>query len=284
MSTSKIIAEFNNISKSFKNEEILNDISFIIKEGEIFGLLGPSGAGKTTILKILIGFLKPNKGSVFVFEKNINNNKSLFYERLGVLLDKDGLFERLTCYDNLVAFASFYRINNKKKHVEDLLKKVDLYDDRNKSINKLSHGMRQRLAFARAIINQPSFLILDEPTSGLDPTTTLKIHEIISDLKKNGTTIFITTHNMHEAQLLCDNLILLNKGKIVEQGNPKDICLKYKKDQNIYIESKDGIKKLSFDEFKENIQKINEDDIISIHSNEPNLEDVFLKLTGDKIE
>ena len=145
---------------------------------------------------------------------------------------------------------------------------------------QLSTGMKQRMLLARALINQPKILFLDEPTSGLDPTTSKSIHELLVDLKENGTTIFLTTHDMNEATLLCDNLALLNKGKLIEQGNPADIIQKYNTNKRIKIIYKNREERI-FD-FSE-LTKLNVDDIISIHSCEPTLEEIFIELTGEKL-
>lgn len=145
---------------------------------------------------------------------------------------------------------------------------------------QLSTGMKQRMLLARALINQPKILFLDEPTSGLDPTTSKSIHELLVDLKENGTTIFLTTHDMNEATLLCDNLALLNKGKLIEQGNPADIIQKYNTNKRIKVIYKNREERI-FD-FSE-LTKLNVNDIISIHSCEPTLEEIFIELTGEKL-
>ena len=145
---------------------------------------------------------------------------------------------------------------------------------------QLSTGMKQRMLLARALINQPKILFLDEPTSGLDPTTSKSIHELLVDLKENGTTIFLTTHDMNEATLLCDNLALLNKGKLIEQGNPADIIQKYNTNKRIKVIYKNREERI-FD-FSE-LTKLNVNDVISIHSCEPTLEEIFIELTGEKL-
>jgi len=225
----------NNVMKKFNSQTVLSDVSFEVKEGEIFGLLGRSGAGKTTIINILTDQLKPDKGSHEIGASS--------YET-GLMLDEDGLYDRLTCLDNLHVFADIYGIP--RKNSSEALEKIGLGDSAKKAVSKLSKGMRQRLALARAILHNPKVLFLDEPTSGLDPNTARGIHQLIQNLQKQGTTIFLTTHNMDEAVRLCDRVLLLHKGVIVEQGVPTEIC-----------ERHDAVKTV------------------------PDLEAVFIKMTGE---
>jgi len=203
----------NNIVKRFGEQTVLSGVTFEVKEQEIFGLLGPSGAGKTTIINILTNQLESDGGSheigVTPFET-------------GLMLDEDGLFVRLNCLENLNVFAGIYGIPREKSLAA--LKSVGLEDAAKKAVNQLSKGMRQRLALARVILHEPKVLFLDEPTGGLDPGTARGIHNLILRLRDNGATVFLTTHNMDEAAKLCDRVVLLHKGVIVEQGAPLKIC------------------------------------------------------------
>lgn len=204
------------VVKSFGAQMVLTDVNFEVKKQEIFGLLGPSGAGKSTIINILTNQLNADSGS--------HETGATFLET-GLLLDNDGLFVRLNCIENLNVFADIYGISRKKSL--EALKSIGLSDAAKKPVTALSKGMRQRLTLARAILHDPKVLFLDEPTSGLDPTTSREIHKLILNLRDKGTTIFLTTHNMEEAVKLCDNVALLHKGKIVEQGVPTEICERY---------------------------------------------------------
>lgn len=205
--------KMNHIVKSFGTQAVLTNVTFKAKEREIFGLLGPSGAGKTTIINIFTNQLDADSGS--------HSTGATPYET-GLMLDADGLFDRLTCLENLNTFAEIYHIPRGKSLAA--LKNVGLEDAAKKAVNTLSKGMRQRLALARAILHEPKVLFLDEPTSGLDPATARGIHRLIQDLCNNGATVFLTTHNMDEAIRLCNHVALLHKGIIVEQGVPADIC------------------------------------------------------------
>lgn len=206
----------SNIVKCFGKQPVLCGVTFAAKKGGIFGLLGPSGAGKTTIINILTGQLEADGGThgigVTPFET-------------GLLMDEDGLYIRLTCRENLNIFADIYGIPRSKS--VQALQSVGLADAENKAAGNLSRGMRQRLALARAVLHEPKVLFLDEPTSGLDPGTARGIHRLIAGLREKGATIFLTTHNMEEAVKLCDQVALLHKGKIVEQGVPAEICQRH---------------------------------------------------------
>jgi ABC-2 type transport system ATP-binding protein len=267
-----------NIVKTFGTKNALNKINFEIKEGEIFGFLGPSGSGKTTMINILTGQLLQDGGNSQLLGKDSYSLNSTDLEKIGIVSDKSGFYEKLSLEKNLLLYAKLYGVNLNR--VDELLNKVGLLESKSILAEQLSTGMKQRMLLARALINQPKILFLDEPTSGLDPTTSKSIHELLVDLKENGTTIFLTTHDMNEATLLCDNLALLNKGKLIEQGNPADIIQKYNTNKRIKIIYKNREERI-FD-FSE-LTKLNIDDIISIHSCEPTLEEIFIELTGEKL-
>lgn len=268
---------------TFDQLQVLNNISLSVEEGEIFGLLGPSGAGKTTLIKMLIGLLSATSGNIAILGKELDKKIDESFPSFGMVLDNDGLYDRLNCYDNLELYARIYSISNRKKVINDLLEKVGLIESSKKSVSNLSKGMRQRLSFARAILHSPKIVFLDEPTSGLDPATTLQIHSMMKTLKESGTTIFLTIHNMNEAQKMCDHLALLNEGNIVEEGTPEDICLLHRKKCEVNIEMTNGEKYMvDSHDLLTVLQTVldTNNKIRSIHSNEPNLEEVFIELTG----
>ena len=267
------------VTKSFEDKVALNNISFVVNEGEIFGFLGPSGSGKTTMINILTGQLPANSGKTELLGKDSQKLLPSDFEELGLVGDTSGYYEKLSLYKNLLFFAKLYGTSTNR--IEEILKQVDLYDSKDTPAEKLSTGMRQRMLLARALINYPKVLFLDEPTSGLDPTTSKKIHKLLHELKEKGTTIFLTTHDMNEATLLCDNLALLNKGHLVEQGSPKNIIQKYNTEKKVELTYSDTSREIiNFESLKEeNYQKI-----MMIHSCEPTLEDIFIKLTGEKLD
>lgn len=277
------VIQIKDVCKAFDQRQVLNNISLSVEEGEIFGLLGPSGAGKTTLIKMLIGLLSATSGNIAILGKELDKKIDESFPSFGMVLDNDGLYDRLNCYDNLELYARIYSISNRKKVINDLLEKVGLIESSKKSVSNLSKGMRQRLSFARAILHSPKIVFLDEPTSGLDPATTLQIHSMMKMLKESGTTIFLTTHNMNEAQKMCDHLALLNEGNIVEEGTPEDICLHHRKKCEVNIEMTNGEKYMvDSHDLLTVLQTVldTNNKIRSIHSNEPNLEEVFIELTG----
>lgn len=277
------VIQIKDVCKAFDQRQVLNNISLSVEEGEIFGLLGPSGAGKTTLIKMLIGLLSATSGNIAILGKELDKKIDESFPSFGMVLDNDGLYDRLNCYDNLELYARIYSISNRKKVINDLLEKVGLIESSKKSVSNLSKGMRQRLSFARAILHSPKIVFLDEPTSGLDPATTLQIHSMMKMLKESGTTIFLTTHNMNEAQKMCDHLALLNEGNIVEEGTPEDICLHHRKKCEVNIEMTNGEKYMvDSHDLLTVLQTVldTNNKIRSIHSNEPNFEEVFIELTG----
>ena len=272
----KTIIEVQGLKKKFKEQEALAGIDFSIQEGEIFGFLGPSGSGKTTTINILTGQLSADAGTAHVLSAPVEDLKAEVLEQIGIVSDGSGFYEKISLYKNLKAYAMLFGV--KMTEVDELLRKVGLYDSRNKVAEKLSTGMKQRMLLVRALINQPKLLFLDEPTSGLDPSTSRTIHELLLELKTQGATIFLTTHDMQEATLLCDRLALLSKGKLVEVGSPHEIIQKYNTDKKVRLEYEDlTTKTVTFDELQGGLDLSN---VISIHSCEPTLEDVFITLTG----
>ncbi|MCL2870747.1 MAG: ABC transporter ATP-binding protein [Coriobacteriia bacterium] len=201
------------VSKSFGEQKVLTDLSLEASSGEIFGLLGPSGAGKTTIINILTEQLDADTGTHSIDAKT---------NEIGLMLEEDGLYPQLSCLENLNIFADIYRLPRTRS--AEVLKSVGLGEVLKRPVSELSKGMKQRLALARAIMHRPKVLFLDEPTSNLDPNTARGIHRLIEDLRDSGSTVFLTTHNMEEAVKLCDRVALLHKGVIVEKGAPKEIC------------------------------------------------------------
>lgn len=275
------IIDVKHISKKFGKMIALDDISFSIGKGEIFGFLGPSGSGKTTTINILTGQLSADNGQSLILGADSQKLSSEDLAKIGLVSDTSGFYEKMTLYNNLLFYSKFYGVP--KSQIDDLLNKVGLYDSRNKVAAKLSTGMKQRMFLVKALINNPQILFLDEPTSGLDPATSRTIHELILELKASGTTIFLTTHDMNEATLLCDYLALLNKGKLVEEGKPSDLIQKYNTDKRVTVTYLDG-NEITTDFINLNSLLTKDSKNISfIHSCEPTLEDIFITLTGGNL-
>lgn len=276
---SQQVIKADNLGKSFGSFKAISSLTFEVNKGEILGFLGPSGSGKTTTINILTGQLTPDQGQSSILGKSSTNLNEEDLANIGLITENSGYYEKLSLYDNLLFFAKLYDVP--QGDLDDLMKRVGLYDRRKTLAEKLSTGMKQRMLLVRAIINKPQVLFLDEPTSGLDPSTSQSIHELIKELQAEGTTIFLTTHDMHEATILCDKIVLLNKGQIVEAGTPSDLIQKYNTDKRVKITYQSGEENyLSFSELGQVSQT---DDILTIHSCEPTLEDVFIQLTGGKL-
>ena len=267
-----------NVTKKFGQKVALEEISFEVSKGEIFGFLGPSGSGKTTMIKILTGQLNADSGQTELLGKVSEKLTPADLEQIGLVSDTSGFYEKLSLYKNLQAYAKLYGKPNSR--VDEVLKQVDLYDSKNLAAEKLSTGMKQRMFLARALINKPQVLFLDEPTSGLDPTTSKKIHELLLELKEAGTTIFLTTHDMNEATLLCDRLSLLNRGHLIEYGTPSSIIQKYNHEKKVQLTFADETHtQITFEE----LGQTDLAQVVAIHSCEPTLEEIFIQLTGEKL-
>lgn len=276
---SQQVIKADNLGKSFGSFKAISSLTFEVNKGEILGFLGPSGSGKTTTINILTGQLTPDQGQSSILAKSSTNLNEEDLANIGLITENSGYYEKLSLYDNLLFFAKLYDVP--QGDLDDLMKRVGLYDRRKTLAEKLSTGMKQRMLLVRAIINKPQVLFLDEPTSGLDPSTSQSIHELIKELQAEGTTIFLTTHDMHEATILCDKIVLLNKGQIVEAGTPSDLIQKYNTDKRVKITYQSG--KEDYLSFSELGQVSQTDDILTIHSCETTLEDIFIQLTGGKL-
>lgn len=277
--------EISEVRHHFGEKEVLKGITLSADEGEIIGLLGPSGAGKTTLIKIITGQLVPSSGSVRLAGHDMSQPGREIYHKIGMMMDDFGVYERLSCYDNLKLYADIYRIGAER--IKEVLKWVGLYEDRRCPAQKLSKGMRGRLLLARAVLHRPKILFLDEPTSGLDPATTRRIHDLIYQMQQEGATVFLTTHNMTEAEKLCKYIALLHEGSIVEYGKPKEICRRYNHQNRLRLLLNDGttVQLPNTEEAAEQIREyLLERRIETIHSTEPDLESVFMELTGRSLQ
>jgi ABC-2 type transport system ATP-binding protein len=278
------IIEVKSLAKIFGNQTALEDVSFQIKKGETFGFLGPSGSGKTTTIKILTAQMAHTDGEAYVFGRPAHLLKDPAQRgRIGVLTDNSGLYERLSIYDNLKLYCGLYDVPHSR--IDEVLEMVNLKDERKKPVSKLSKGMTQRVTLARAFLHKPDLLFLDEPTSALDPVNSRHIYRGLDQLKENGTTIFLTTHDMNEAELLCDRVAFLNKGKIQLIGPPKQLRKQYA-DNTITVELEGGqLEVLEKGEkgAQRMYQLMSENKVVSVNSNEPTLGDIFVEITGRKL-
>lgn len=309
---------FRTIEK--KEFKAVDDISFDIYKGEIFGLLGPNGAGKTTTIKMITGLLKPTEGTVKVMGRDVNKNPIEALGNLGTVLAGDrSIYWKLTGRENLEYFAALYGCERKeaKKRAERILERLNISEKADELVEKYSTGMKQKIALGKALIPEAPVVLLDEPTLGLDPQSALNLREIILDIKKEGRTVLLTTHYMEEADFLCDRIAIIDGGKIIAMDTPEKLKKSINEVKLLKIELNsaplkliEDIKKIEnvqkvlceYDQAKSNheltihhmdgsilIQKIidcislNNCQILNISAKEPSLEDVFIHLTGKSL-
>lgn len=278
--------EVKNLYHSYTNDEnyAVNDISFDIEKGEIFGFLGPSGAGKSTTQNILIGLLQMQKGIAKIDGINVKEASNRFFNSIGVSFEQSNVYSKLTALENLEFYRNLFSV--KTLDPQELLDMVDLGEHANKRASAFSKGMKHRLTFVRSMLNNPKIWFLDEPTTGLDPTSAEKIIKIIRQKNDEGATVFLTTHNMHVADTLCDRVGFIDNGKIVLIDSPRNLKLKYgKKLVDIeYRENEKTIKEsLSYidDADKKKLNKIiTSGNVEMMHSKEASLEEIFIEVTG----
>lgn len=278
------IIQVNGLKKLFGNEEALHDVTFTVGKGEVFGFLGPSGSGKTTTIKILTSQLAQTSGDATVFGVPVSELKREEYrKRIGVLTDNSALYERLSVEENLRLYCSLY--DEPTSRIQEVLHLVNLEGEEKKRINQLSRGMTQRVMLARALLHEPELLFLDEPTSALDPVNSRRIYKGIEMLKAKGTTVFLTTHDMYEAEELCDRVAFLHQGTIQLLGAPRELRRKYA-NGTMSVELHDG----QTHELAQSAEaadwlhkQMRAQNIASIHSNEPTLGDIFIEVTGRKL-
>ncbi len=278
------VIEVRSLVKMFGNEVALDGVSFDVKKQEIFGFLGPSGSGKTTTIKMLTDQLSPTDGTANVFGISSHRlRKERAHHRIGILTDNSGLYERLSIYDNLKLFCKLYGVPIKR--IGEVLYMVNLEDDDKKIVSKLSKGMLQRVLLARSFLHKPDLLFLDEPTSALDPVNTQHIYKGLRELNKEGTTIFLTTHDMSEAELLCDRVAFLNNGKLQLLDEPSKLRREFS-DCSVTVELLDG-RKFVIKNGREGADEMHvymsRDQVASIYSNEPTLGDIFVQVTGREL-
>lgn len=266
-----------------KEKQVLHGLNFSVDDGEIFGFLGPNGSGKSTTQKILTGILKGYNGTVDLFGQEIRElHTQEFFQKIGVLFEFPYLYTNLSALDNLNYFASFYP-KEQRRNAEELLDELEFKKDfLKKPVSSYSKGMRQRVSMARALISNPKLLFLDEPTSGLDPAGAVLFRKIIEKERKKGTTIFLTTHNMLDADLLCDRVAFISNGNIVALDTPRN--LKEKNSNHSVIidylyQGERRVQTIEAPELKAGIPFVY-DELLSVHSQEPTLEDMFIQYTG----
>lgn len=279
--------EVKNLTFSYdKDKQALHGLDFTVEDGEIFGFLGPNGSGKSTTQKILTGILKGHGGKVSLFGQDISAaHTQEFFQKIGVLFEFPYLYANLSALDNLRYFSSFYP-REQLRDAQEVLDELEFKKDfLKKPVSSYSKGMRQRVSMARALISNPKLLFLDEPTSGLDPTGAVLFRRIIEKERQKGTTVFVTTHNMLDADLLCDRVAFISDGNIVALDTPKNL-----KEQNgsrsiavrYLYQGRREEQTLEAQSLKAGIP-FPYDELLSIHSKEPTLEDIFIRYAGRRL-
>ncbi len=283
------IFEINNLEYRYPKaqKQTIQNISFCVEEGTIFGILGPSGAGKSTTQKILTKLITDYQGEIKFMGKDLRSYKKDFYEGIGVGFEMPVHFNKLTAMENLKYFASLYQNN---ADYEELLRTVGLYESKDMEVGQFSKGMKVRLNFVRAMLNNPKVLFLDEPTNGLDPKNAKIIKNLILDFQKQGGTVLISTHLMGDVEQLCDQVVFMTDGKLSSMASPRDLKLQYGK-KEVKVEFMNDGKLIAktypmnnLGNNQEFLKDLNEKDLETIHTGETSLEDIFIIITGGKAD
>lgn len=272
---------------SYTKQPFIENMSFDVQNGEIFGFLGPSGAGKSTLQKILTGLLTTYEGSARVNGTEVKRCDNSFYENIGVDFEFPSLYEKLTARGNLRFFASLYK---RHQAIDPLLESVGLLCDADKKVSDFSKGMKTRLNFIKALLHDPTLLFLDEPTSGLDPSNARRMKDIILQEKANGKTILLTTHNMYDATELCDRVAFIVDGKLRALDTPRNLIMSRGAAKVWYtysLNDREEQSEIPLNRTGEDNtlhRLLRENRLLSIHSSEPTLNDIFVELTGRRLQ
>ena len=262
----------------------VDGISFDVSPGEVLGFLGPNGAGKSTTIKMLTGMLLPQDGSANLLGMDVKKHRKEIQQRIGICFEEKNLYLNMTAVENLNFFAQLFGI--KGYDARDALERVGLSDRRTDRVKKYSKGMRQRLMMARALVNNPDIMFLDEPTDGLDPVSSRAIRDIIKQEAERGAAVFLTTHDMNEADQLSHRVAFINEGKIVALDTPEDLKLQHGT-RTVKVRSRregdveEKVLPLDAGDIGEQMkQAVTAPGLMTIHTEEATLEDIFVKLTG----
>lgn len=278
----------SDLSFSYTDKPFIEHMSFSVQRGEIFGFLGPSGAGKSTLQKLLTAQLRGYRGSITVFGTEVSAVSRRFYERIGIDFEFPTLYEKLSGRQNLEFFGSLYSVPLRSP--DELLERLELSRDADKKVSEYSKGMKSRLSFLRALINDPEILFLDEPTSGLDPASAHLMKQMIREEQQRGKTIILTTHNMQDAQELCTRVAFIVGGAIAALDTPHELILSRGAHRISYswlennTEQKGECELAQSGEDKRLLELISAGALLTIHSEEPNLGDIFMEVTGRALQ
>lgn len=280
-----IAIETENLGKSFGLTQAVSQISLKIEAGELFGLLGPNGSGKTTTIRMLTGLLPPTQGKISVMDRSHTPDSIAYRRQIGVAFT-GSLYARLSAQDNLSFFRSLYP-DQDTHDPQDVLRLVDLQVSPKKKVREFSLGMRKRLDLARALLNKPRFLFLDEPTLGLDPLGARKIRKVIRSVADEGVTVFLTTHYMEEADALCDRVGFINQGQLIAVDLPWRLKSTYgRQGWQMLTQDQDALRSqcLEADQLQPIQEAMESGTLYQLRKGEASLEDVFLQLTGKELD
>jgi ABC-2 type transport system ATP-binding protein len=263
----------------------VDHINFSVRDGEVLGFLGPNGAGKSTTMKMLTGQIRPTEGKATLLGMDVSKHPDKVQAQIGVAFETSNLYEQMTAVENLALFARLFGVRDFDALA--LLEKVGLGGRGNERVSGYSKGMKQRLMLARAMVNQPRVLFLDEPTDGLDPVSSETIRAIVREVSEQGTTVFLTTHDMLEADKLSHRVAFINQGKIVALDTPHALKQQYgKRALKVEIRCPDGRTETHeivldrADTSQEVARLFADEQVITVHSEEATLEDIFIRVTG----
>ncbi len=219
--TRPMLLDVQNLTKTFGNFKAVDDVSFFVRPGEVVGLLGPSGAGKTTTIQMILGLISPSAGSVRIFGQLFEKNRQQILEKVSFTAPYVAFPIRLTVFENLMVFARIYDVRDPESKIMELLRMFSIEDLRNKPVSRLSSGENTRVGLCKALMNDPKLLVMDEPTAYLDPQVALQVKNILLDLQhRYGTTILYSSHNMAEVEEMCSRIIFLSRGRVLASGSP----------------------------------------------------------------
>jgi ABC-2 type transport system ATP-binding protein len=273
--------EVEQLAKQYGEVRAVEEVSFTACEGEILGLLGHNGAGKTTTIRMLTGRARPTSGSARVCGCDVVHQRESMKPLINLVFEEQNLYWRLSGRENLQLFADLYRVS--RGRADDLLEAVGLAEAAGRKVKTYSSGMKQRLLVARALLNRPRVLFLDEPTRGLDPTSAREVRAMVSEQARQGTTVFLTTHYMEEADELCDRVAFLAAGRIVALDTPRELKLRYGERTALVLLDSREEQRLRLDDPSDAARLarwMSEGRVLSVHSQEGSLEDVFVNLAG----
>ena len=277
------------LSFSYGDTLAVDKISFEVGEGEILGFLGPNGAGKSTVVKMLTGQLTPETGAAKILGLDIVKSRKQVQHHIGISFESTNLYEQMSAVENLNLFARLYKVKNFQALT--LLEQVGLAGREEERVANYSKGMKQRLMIARALVSNPKMLFLDEPTDGLDPVSTQAVHALIQAATQEGTTVFLTTHDMVEADKLSDRVAFINQGKIVALDTPANLKQRFGlRGLQVEVRLPNGdteMREVTLDSeqtAEEVYGLFRNEQVVTVHSEEATLEDIFIDITGRRLQ